>query len=206
MEGLSTKRCREAGFTLPQLIGAVVILLTLAFVLPASFAMRLNNLRVAQAEREARVIAEGIQRFERVHGFLPAWIRARFGGPGLDADAVNLLVGPGEAPKVLGNAGWVRGPTDNLANQLIQNSPGYGVRIASQTSWRGPYLLSLKADPWQNRYTVNIGAAVNDDPTAGDHLAVFVLSAGPNGIVETPYRQPQDVVRAGGDDIAVRVR
>jgi len=36
--------------------------------------------------------------------------------------------------------------------------------------------------------------------------AVWVLSAGPNGIIETPFDQPASTASPGGDDIAARVR
>jgi hypothetical protein len=38
-------------------------------------------------------------------------------------------------------------------------------------------------------------------------MAVWVLSAGPNGIIETPFASSiLDATRAGGDDIATRIQ
>lgn len=55
-------------------------------------------------------------------------------------------------------------------------------------------LRNVKAQPdgWGNQLLVN----------AGGTGTIWVLSAGPNGIVETPF----DGAQAGGDDIAARIR
>jgi len=36
--------------------------------------------------------------------------------------------------------------------------------------------------------------------------AVFVLSAGPNGVIETPFYQARDNARLYGDDIGYRLQ
>lgn len=43
------------------------------------------------------------------------------------------------------------------------------------------------------------------EPVLG-HEAVFVLSAGPNGRVETAFDQAADAFTVGGDDIAARIK
>lgn len=53
--------------------------------------------------------------------------------------------------------------------------------------------IALQADPWRNAYVVNLGG----------RGAACVISAGPNGIVETPFH---DALRAGGDDVVAAVR
>lgn len=58
---------------------------------------------------------------------------------------------------------------------------------------------ALSADPWGNCYVVNLAAIA-----AGEPAIVWVLSAGPNGIIDTPF-----VVASGtpaGDDVGARVR
>ncbi len=147
------------GFSLVQLLLAVTALLSLAFVLPAFAAVRVNQSRVARAERDVRAIAEAIQRLERLGG-----------------DDVDLLVGPGEAPKVgeAAGTGW--------------NS----IRVAALSS----HYVGMRPtpDPWGNRYTVLVGSAV-----------AWVLSAGPNGVVETsslPSAGHASLI-VSGDDVGV---
>ena len=62
-------------------------------------------------------------------------------------------------------------------------------------------------DPWGNQYLVNIGLLKETAPAgSGDASAVWVLSAGPNSIVDTAYRLPARSASVGGDDIGARVR
>ena len=76
--------------------------------------------------------------------------------------------------------------------------------LNSEFSWRGPYLGGpIGPDPWGNRYAVNVryldpGANVAG-PLAGYTADVIVLSAGPNGVVETPFEVEGNT--PGGDDI-----
>ena len=57
---------------------------------------------------------------------------------------------------------------------------------------------------------VNIGL-IDTSPGAATlsgrgKLAVWVLSAGPNGTIETPFTLPILSATAGGDDIAIRIQ
>ena len=75
-------------------------------------------------------------------------------------------------------------------------------------SWRGPYLSApVRSDPWGNRYAVNVKFldAVSDSDhwhQTGWVEDVFVLSAGPDEELDTPYLM--DGVVPGDDDL-VRV-
>ena len=198
------------GFTLTQLLLALAALLFASLVVPAWLAVRVNESRIARAERDAHAIAEAIERFERDFGFPPAWRRADDRASGREADGLDLLVGPGEVPKLgPAAAGWASGRADTLANQLIDNGPGYGgPGGGAEAAWRGPYVATApRADPWQNRYIVNVGVApARQGARRAGSSALVVVSAGPNGIVETPYWESPEDVRAGGDDIVVHVR
>ena len=100
------------------------------------------------------------------------------GVPGnLSAD---LLGGEGRVPELLDGSEWTTG------------------RIAASRPFVAP---APGPDPWGNRYLVNAGL-LSDEASA----AVWVLSAGPNGIVETPYRASTTSSGLGGDDIGARVR
>jgi hypothetical protein len=101
--------------------------------------------------------------------------------------------------------------TGLLEDHLVKNMPS-GLTTTDTTkyattgrfSWRGPYLEKLSEDPWGNRYLVNIK---NGSPSDTPAKVVWVLSAGPNGIIET---KPNDLTDSGpvtgGDDTAVRIR
>jgi hypothetical protein len=95
------------------------------------------------------------------------WLRA---ASAPDRERVGVLVGPGEPPKVAESAGaWTAVPSDTMDRQLISNGPAYAA-----AAWRGPYLATAtRPDPWGNRYIAAVG-----DPA-------FVVSAGPNGTIDT---------------------
>lgn len=90
------------------------------------------------------------------------------------APAVNVLLGPGRVPKA-GDTRWHAGPTYPLESIL-----------------RG---VSITADPWGNGYVVNYGA---------NRSAVWLLSAGPNGTLETPF--DGSATAPLGDDIGRHLR
>lgn len=80
--------------------------------------------------------------------------------------------------------------------------PGRSPEAPGQQKWiagtQGA-LPAAAADPWGNRLLMNVAA---HDASR----AVWVISAGPNGIIETPFDQPAPTASPGGDDIAARVR
>ena len=66
---------------------------------------------------------------------------------------------------------------------------------------------SLRSDPWGNRYLVNIGVLQTSeaDEASTEPRALWVLSAGPNGLVETPYTASALSAVLSGDDIGARI-
>jgi len=93
-------------------------------------------------------------------------------GPGGRHEA-GLLVGPGETPEVRGDLG----------------GGWQSARTASLAAALGDQPVS--ADPWGNRYHVVVGLH-----------QMLVISAGANGVIETPFPPPDaGPTRAGGDDI-----
>lgn len=83
-----------------------------------------------------------------------------------------------------------------IASHLVDNAAGYSTGQYAQ--WRGPYVEGLGADPWGARYGVNVQLLNGNTPG----IAV-VLSAGPNGIVETPFRLEK--LPLDGDDVIAMV-
>jgi hypothetical protein len=91
-----------------------------------------------------------------------------------NAPTVNVLLGPGRVPKTT-DARWHAGPTYPLESAL-----------------RG---VSVTPDPWGNGFVINTGAA---------RSAVWLLSAGPNGMLETPFDGSSSVPL--GDDLGRHIR
>jgi len=98
----------------------------------------------------------------------------------------DILVGPGNTPEAPGVRQWVDGRVSSLSDYVSQ---------------------PLRSDPWGNRYLVNIGAlgSVEADRDPRGSRALWVLSAGPNRFVETPYvGQASEAVV--GDDVGARIK
>jgi hypothetical protein len=75
--------------------------------------------------------------------------------------------------------------------------------------WNGPYIgKPAPPDPWGHAYLINTGFLRGLPSQAGrcTRCAVYVISAGPNGVIETPFQQPLANANLLGDDLAVRIQ
>ena len=93
------------------------------------------------------------------------------------ARGADVLYGPGRIPSAQTpeTARWVTAPRAALA-LVVGDRHG------------------LLADPWGNGYMVNLSA-----PAAGESATLRVLSAGPNGIIDTPFVSASGTPE--GDDV-----
>lgn len=103
--------------------------------------------------------------------------------PGREASTkVVLVVGPGDVPRDATDDEWLSGETEPLEDHLLADAP---------------VSTALAPDPWGNRYAFNVGVVGG---------ALWVISAGPNGIVETAFEQEAASASLRGDDVGARVR
>jgi hypothetical protein len=122
-----------------------------------------------------------------------------------------VLTGPGSAPAdgaPPARWGLASVAVDSLENQLQRNQPGGDPSPAKRYAtggrfaWRGPYLRTLGEDPWGNQYVVNVGKL-----QPGQNRQAWVISAGPNGTIDTPFdATTTDAAALGGDDIGARLQ
>jgi hypothetical protein len=113
----------------------------------------------------------------------------------------DVLVGAGSPPASASEdtIAWVTPAGDpavgSLDDQLIANGATYTTyRAGLQRGWRGAYLQrSVTPDPWGHRYAVNVRAVIRSSSD------IFVVSAGPDGTVVSPFEA--DGLTAGGDDV-----
>jgi len=207
----TTARSRS-GFTLIELTVVLAVIVTLALVLTPSISNFVNDSRNARARSDCQTLASAIVTFYRDNGFFPQWKLAQNGGPGTAQNRLQLLISPGNIAAEDQSSLWSTGIAGQLAEQLVTDTPGYGLRTSSSPNgWNGPYMSStIGADPWGNRYVVNIELVdTSANPTTrsgGIKAAVWVLSAGANGIIETPFAQSILAAVTGGDDIGTRLQ
>jgi len=200
---------RPSALTLLEVLVTVAVVSLLVAVLAPVIARNLEDARVARAANEVQVIAAAVGAFYKDTGHWPSMDAGGvYGGVttlvGSNAEAA---IGPGCTPgpdsgHPVDALGWrsdaSRPEVDYLRNHLLENSPK-GVAAyptSGPQAWRGPYLDSVLNDPWNTPYLVNIAAT---DAASGIDKG-FVLSAGPNGRVETPFAGGR-ATSVSGDDI-----
>jgi len=196
---------RVKGFTLIEVIVAIAVVALLAGIITPSVIKHLDDSKRARAQNDALVIGAALGSFYKDNGRWPLKDSAA-------TFNLILLVSDGNTPTGAGAAAnWALAPAaanaDLMAYHLINNRPKNAVANAypvppGEIAWRGPYQPTLPADPWGNRYAVNIGNMAGAN-------AVWVLSAGPDGIVQTAFNQAipaNGVLTTTGDDIGYRMK
>lgn len=190
---------RSRGFSSTEavvLLSAVSLMGAVARPVVADY---VNQTRLVRTSRDTQAIAVALLRFtDDVARQLP---------DGLGWTSYDVLVGSGQPPALggSGDARWVA--TDprragSLTGHLVTNAPGYPSPVRAlgpRAGWRGPYIEGqVGPDPWGRRYAVNVRSLV-----LGGGRDTLVVSAGPNGLIETAF--DGDGLVAGGDDIVALV-
>jgi prepilin-type N-terminal cleavage/methylation domain-containing protein len=201
---------RQKGFSLHEIVVALVVAAIITVAMLPLISGYILHARITAAEADMKSIGDGITNFEKDVGRYPVYTSGTAGSGFLrdsDSDVIRLD-GPGTMPldTTAGQTGtWVSGSTqkDDLVDQLVSNLPGYITtsNLGKPFNWKGPY-LSPKADPWGNKYLVNIG-----NGKSSSSCALFVISAGPDGKIDTNFCISEtSTVTPGGDDLLYRIR
>jgi len=215
----------EAGQSVAEISVMVFVLMVLAGSLLPVMGDSIASARVARARNDATRIAAALANLRRDVGRLrPAATAAELDPFRGGVAELDLLASSAPLPAVAGHvpgepvpAGARQSPLqpwrsplriDLLETQLRTNGPGYPASVnGAGSGWNGPYLpAALSSDPWGHAFLVNAGFLQRDLEGLCRDCAVFVLSAGPNGFVETPFAQPVSTARAFGDDIVIRIQ
>jgi type II secretory pathway pseudopilin PulG len=156
-----------------SLIELMVILGVFAIILGAglpSVFKAMDNAKRSRAQQDCAAIAAACKSFQQDTDVVPGITAA--GNP-------FCLFGPDGAPLPTADpgTGWSFGGTsqDWLSRYLITNQP-WGAPANAYALFKGRYLAKIPADPWGNPYVVIYSDSTN---------VYFVLSMGPNGIIDT---------------------
>lgn len=223
--------CTTPGMTIIEITVILAILLILGGALAPVLSDSISTARVVRAKNDVMQIATGLVGFSRdVGSLLPARERPLVQDADSPAAVVEVLATGGAMPLVgaadpvgpsllarspaiaLGETlmrDWIDLPSESIDDHLRRNARGYpdgsdGVHAG----WNGPYLSRpIDSDPWGHAYLVN-ACRLKFTPPHGHvrNRAVFVLSAGPDGIIQTPFDQPIENASVFGDDIVVRIQ
>jgi hypothetical protein len=183
----------SCGFTATEVTTVLTAITILSGVAAPAVNNYVEDAKLIRARSDVRTISISLVRLFSDVGVQ----RARESGWA----SYDLLVGAGLAPMTDTPAARRWGPSGSAAgvgtldDQLVTNGAKYSPREArSQFGWRGAYLQDpVTADPWGQRYAVNVAAMKSHA------FDTVTLSAGPDGIVQSPFER--DGLPTIGDDI-----
>ena len=205
----SPRSRRTFGFTLVEVVVVLAVVLLLSAIAVPLVSNYIEDGRRTRATAEVRVIAAAVTNVFKDYGKWPARNNAGtdnvlyvlYSGPTLPA------ANPFAAAHTFNT--WALDGThgDVLDNQLLANTPkgaaGGAYPTTGEFRWRGPYLAGgMGNDPWNRPYVVNVIAGHSTN--AVNYKRVFVLSAGPNGIIDTSANATT-TTDITGDDIGMIV-
>jgi len=182
------------GLTLTETLALLAVLAAfVALAVPIVLGM-LRSGRRARVRHELNAIALGVAAYARDVGYYP-------GAKASALPRLTVLCTEGRFPAaagVLPPGYWHEATQIGLADYLVSSA------ASPQDRWAGPYLNeTIGPDAWGHAYLINISDG-GRDPWISKR-AVFVLSAGPNGVIETHFNQPVGDALLGGDDQWVRI-
>lgn len=176
------------GFTLIEVIVVAGIIAILAGVLVPMIFNQIDESRRTRALADCKSIQTAIMTFRKDTGTWPnktassvanVTLLSGVGTPIPDADLAARLFDVSVSQRFV----------DHLK---VDDNGAYG------TVWKGPYLTStVEADPWGNTYIMN-AKNLNDEPAT----PVWIISAGPDGILDTPANA--DVLV--NNDVGIRIK
>jgi general secretion pathway protein G len=183
------------GFTLIEVIVVAAIIAILAGILVPMIFNQIDEAKKTRAQGDCKTISTAVMMFRKDTGKWPYY------RPGdCTLPTFSTLVGSGVAPS--NSAGDWQLNSDPTVLGRILNLPSItpAVDQACYNNKAQNYLPQDSPDPWGNAYLIN---AFNFGTTG----PVWVISAGPNGVLETGAgSQTLNDVVVGGDDIGVRIR
>jgi len=194
---------KSKGFTLIELAVVLAIIAVLAAVLTPMVTGYLDQARVARAQADARTIADSIKLYQRDTGRWPVY--ATSGDYPNTIGGSKALIGSntGSNPQN-GNATWSVSTivaSSSLEVYINGNLTGLSANAFPKAGFRGPYIGSLDSDPWGNKYILTAS------DLAGTTFHGYVISAGPNGVMDTTMDQPvTGQFTAGSDDVVAVIK
>ncbi|MBI5576124.1 MAG: prepilin-type N-terminal cleavage/methylation domain-containing protein [Deltaproteobacteria bacterium] len=190
------RKRKDSGFTLIEVVVVVAVIAILAAILTPFITKYIEDSRTARARNEEQVLAAAVTNAYKDLGRWPNRDTATANYNGLYTGATTPTAA------FFGSAtGWAAAGAawNQLDTHLVQN--GHTYTATGDNRWNGPYTAQLTTDPWGRPYVINalqfVSAAIPPVP-------VWVLSAGPNGVVETNIAAA--TTTPGGDDVGVRIR
>jgi len=178
-----------------ELVVAMAVAAIIAAVIIPTALRRMREGRVPAARRELRELAAAVHRFQSDTGRWPNRT-----DPDGRNDVYVLYTGTMDEWPLDGTGGsWMEVASFGRAGNVIGflNGNLYGF-----PGWNGPYLAGegISLDPWGRSYLIQV------QEEGDESMAIFVISAGPDGVLQTPRLQSPESFRVEGDDIAILIK
>src|SRR5437016_5190038 len=189
---------KSKGFTLIELAVVLAIIAVLAAILTPIVGGYLDQARVARAQADTKTIADSIKLYQRDTGRWPVYASASDFSLNTIAGGKTLIGGNSGSNPADGLVAWGVGTA--IASTSLETYLNGNLTNLSTTNtfpkagFRGPYIASLDSDPWGNKYILT---ATN---LAGTTNHAYVISAGPNGVMETIVNQAAAEIAVALDD------
>ncbi len=186
-----------------EIIIVLAVISILASMLIPIAVRNIDDARLTAAAKDTQSIATAIVNFHiDVRPHWPAY-SSHANYTNKNPNVYILETKDGNVPSATRNEYWISNfQHDTLENQLLLDTPDYD-------GWKGPYLGTIRPDPWGNRYYVSIGSLWDGSWGAqgADPGQAWAISAGPNGNIDTDPKGPlnSDPTPAPGDDIGFLV-
>ncbi|MFO7653072.1 MAG: type II secretion system protein GspG [Candidatus Krumholzibacteriia bacterium] len=209
---------RRQGYAFFEAMIAVALVVVLGFTVAPPLRENLREGKVARAQVEADAIFNAVLDFRRDVGHWPV-------DPGSSEATWTRLVGnesvgggtsavpAGLATAAAGGAGGGLA-LGTMSAHLVRNQDERGKPIYQasrhphiEPGWNGPYLEQVPLDPWGRSYVVSVvpggGEGVQGSEDAAE--VVLVVSAGPDGVLQTALDVVPPDGACGGDDVGLVV-
>jgi type II secretory pathway pseudopilin PulG len=215
---------RGVATSLIEAVLVIGIVTIIASVATGAALERIEDARFVQATSDTELIGMSVHSFMQDTGSSPAFKSGLATSP---TDEIYRILHTDGSDAIDLTGSW---PTDSdekdsIENHLVRNQPGVTepsylrrgeISYDRHKGWNGPYLNRIPSvDPWDGRYLVNVQfltpqgvERVREDLElpSGGRIAVVVLSAGPDRIIETRFDQISESFAPGGDDVVFRIQ
>ena len=161
-----------------------------------------DQARSARAAADLRTLADAIRMYNRDTGRWPIYATAK-AYKNDNAASAQIGTATGDIPDKGKGKGWTANVDSKALESFLDNDySAVGNAPFPKAGFRGPYVGTVDSDPWGNKYLLN----ANDLTQSSDKHA-YLISAGPNGTLETERDVAMTApVTVGGDDIVTVIR
>ncbi|HHT9107155.1 MAG TPA: hypothetical protein ACFYEF_01280 [Candidatus Wunengus sp. YC63] len=210
----------QKGMSLIETAGVIAITATIAAVVTPVALDKIGDAKVQAAKEDCSQIKNAITSFYSGTGNYPAFSSAgssttyailRSG----DVSQFSESISTSNKDPLIGVSGDSEGWNDSgnkidlMRNHLVYDNAGTNAEPVSgvhpyataKVTWKGPYIATTdKQDPWGHNYLAFVEGAYSARTTVdGKKNFGWILSAGPNGKIETPVT----ALTVAGDDVGV---